>query len=222
MPHTHTQTTEYSATQLVQSLKFKLSHAIIVIEIFDLSPTPTWRSVLLSCGQQLLWLKKRAEKRGRSLLNQIGDWTKSRITGERKSWGGNTCHRVAFWSSWSWSYLPFGGILIILVLVMILIISATMWHSEYWSTRSGSYLPPGGVWILIILVTIKSATRWQTNHLDLGKPWSKYIFFLILDILEMIFQFDTFITILVIWEKGILWLWWLKLQTWMAIVLNAE
>ena len=138
----HTQTTEYSATQLVQSFKFKLSHAIIVIEVFDLSPTPTWRSVLLSCGQQLLWLKKRAEKRGRSLLNQIGDWTKSRITGERKSWGGNTCHRVAFWSSWSWSYLPFGGILIILVLVMILIISATMWHSEYWSTRSGSYLPP--------------------------------------------------------------------------------
>ena len=136
---------EYSTIQFIESLKFKLSHAIIVIEIFDLSPTPTWRSVLLSCGQQLLWLKKRAEKRGRSLLNQIGDWTKSRITGERKSWGGNTCHRVAFWSSWSWSYLPFGGILIILVLVMILIISATMWHSEYWSTRSGSYLPPGGV-----------------------------------------------------------------------------
>ena len=29
---THTQTTEYSATQLVQSLKFKRSHAIIVIK----------------------------------------------------------------------------------------------------------------------------------------------------------------------------------------------
>ena len=59
---THTQTTEYSATQLVQSLKLKLSHAIIVIKIFDLSPTPTWLSILLSCGQQLLWLKKKEQK----------------------------------------------------------------------------------------------------------------------------------------------------------------
>ena len=118
------------------------------------------------------------------------------------------CHSVAFWSywswSWSWSYLPQCGILNTDQLGQ-----DHICHQVAFS-------------ILIILVTIKSATRWQTNHLDLGKPWSKYIFFLILDLLEMIFQFDTFITILVIWENVILWLWWLKLQTWMTIVLNAE
>ena len=118
------------------------------------------------------------------------------------------CHSVAFWSywswSWSWSYLPQCGIL-----------NTDQLGLDHICHQVA-------FWILIILVTIISATRWQTNHFDLGKPWSKYIFFLILDLLEMIFQFDTFITILVIWENGILWLWWLKLQTWMAIVLNAE
>ena len=37
MPHTHTQTTEYSATQLVLSIKFKLSHAIFLKNILLVS-----------------------------------------------------------------------------------------------------------------------------------------------------------------------------------------
>ena len=37
---THSQTTEYSATQLVSSIKFKLSHAIMASPSADVEPTP--------------------------------------------------------------------------------------------------------------------------------------------------------------------------------------
>ena len=110
---THTQTTEYSATQLVQSLKLKLSHAIIVIKIFDLSPTPTWLSILLSCGQQLLWLKKKSRKTWAEFVEP--NW---RLDEESDYWGAKKLRG---------KHLPPGGILIILVLIL----SAIRWHSDH-------------------------------------------------------------------------------------------
>ena len=41
--HTHSQTTEYRATQLLLSIKFKLSHAILLFRIFHLFGFPTLR-----------------------------------------------------------------------------------------------------------------------------------------------------------------------------------
>ena len=140
---THTQTTEYSATQLVQSLKFKRSHAIIVIKHLTYPylaehTSVVWAAVVVIAKKigknvgEVCWTKLEIGRR-------VGLLGSEKVEGETPATGWHSdhlgpdhiCHSVAFWSywswSWSWSYLPQCNVAFRILIIMVTIISATRW-----------------------------------------------------------------------------------------------
>ena len=120
--------TQYSATQLVQSLKFRLSHKIIVIKHLTYRPPLFGGAYFCRVCSSCCDCKKEQKTVGGvcwtklEIGRRVGLLGSEKVEGETPATGWHSdhlgpdhiCHSVAFWSywswSWSWSYLPQCGI----------------------------------------------------------------------------------------------------------------